>query len=669
MSSVMNWIQGLNAQQGYSDIDTSGSGYSWMPEGAKLAKNESKNRYKYYDPSGFNVGFGGRDRATPESQGKFVSDWVTRTDNKQFKDYYPNYFKEGYAQSNLSKDSLSSRPFQDFVGIERKGNTNQYTYGDYDLSTRNRRIDDNLIYSISDKSGNVVQTYEAPEGKWGDALKWIDNQKQSGGSSDPMPKDSSNIQKALAANDATTQAIAAPTSNTANVDAAVAQTQPAAQAQPVVQAQPTAQTQTPAMNTQTTAQPQRRSLDTNTSTTPASTATPSALDQALQSPAQPDPAAVAAQEAENARIQEALAATDLSNRTDPTADNYVVGTNLATGEYGNTGMNAGLPIAEQELLMETIQDAYQKAGMRGDASLTKESDIGKASEDLAEAQNIVNLDRYRNITDALRGDRLQAARASEGRGNNFADRLMLQAEMSAADRYSQLDNQAYFEDASRKYQAATNRANEQYQIAGDLAETIGSTQERTLPAVKMAELLIEQAIQEGNIEFENAETRREALIESARELLENPNLFDAMADQIAVEGVNMAGEYTANVAEKMQRIQNLKNIPGLVQAILNRVGEDMFAKYTATYGEIAAIWGAAMQAGLVDQDGYTIPENEYALKDVGDSAYSAADDVAGSGNDGIDNAVNSVVDGAASWLDKGLEAITNNVFIREQPDD
>ena len=71
------------------------------------------------------------------------------------------------------------------------------------------------------------------------------------------------------------------------------------------------------------------------------------------------------------------------------------------------------------------------------------------------------------------------------------------------------------------------RDTERQQIANELANVVQSTQEKTLPAVKMAELLIEQAIDEGNMEVQTTEEKYQAKVEKAKELLANPSLLQA----------------------------------------------------------------------------------------------------------------------------------------------
>jgi hypothetical protein len=428
-------------------------------------------------------------------------------------------------------------------------------------------------------------------------------------------------------------------------------------------------------------------------------------------------------ESEGNTTPTAKATSPTAEATSPTASEVISETVNPTDLSLESIDYKGLPAAEQDLLIETLQDAAAKHDWQNMAamdkfnilkeylpnissarlavlaeqvtdaqsafnilvqgSLTKENEVNMASAALAQAEMDSNLNRYRNITDTLRGDRLSAERAGEGRGNSFADRLLLQAEMSAADKYAALQDASNLSDAKRRYDAAVTGAGEradavklladttlannvsqvalqektsifsalqarvdrQEDIADELAQVIGSTQEKTLPAVKMAELIIEQASQEGKMEIANAEEKKQAIMDAARELLANASLLQLLAEQIGDEALVLGAEFTEEQKDFVQRIQNLKNIPGLVDAIIKRVGDDMFATYRAIYQEIGAIWAAGIVAGLVDQDGYVIPDTAFAETTAGDNAFEGFNAIKeNSGSDGVEGAVDKGVD-------------------------
>lgn len=172
------------------------------------------------------------------------------------------------------------------------------------------------------------------------------------------------------------------------------------------------------------------------------------------------------------------------------------------------------------------------------------------------------------------------------------------------------------------------REEESIAAADELANITQSTQEQTLPAVKLAELIIEQAIDEGNLEVETAEERYEAKIEKAKELLSNPSLMQVMAEEMDGNLLRLGAEYDSTQQMFLNRINNLKNIPGLVDTIINSVSDSVFAQYEAEYGEYGAIWLAGFEMGHVDADGKVIPKNTYAEKTVGSSTEAAASEAA-----------------------------------------
>lgn len=389
------------------------------------------------------------------------------------------------------------------------------------------------------------------------------------------------------------------------------------------------------------------------------------------------------------------------------------------------GASANITPLQQDVSTEAFGDAQAARTLLDDSASQQFSNLELASTDLADVQRQANQAQYRNIQDALRSDRLDAMRMGKTGTRNSADRMMLEAEMRAADRYSNLDNAATLAQAERTYgnarqrenqllqnagiesralmednqnqavldearrtlqntqageserlQAAqilsneqlTNntadaklatlsdefginqeRQNERMGIADELANTVGSTQEETLPAITLAEQLIEQSIDEGNMEIDTTEQKRQAIISSARELLNSPSLMAAMSEQLASEGINLAGEYTTEQQRIQNQINNIKAIPGLVDEIITSVGNDTFAAYRAAYGEQGAIWAAGLQLGLVDSSMAVPPPNSYAPTLQPENNITFNDSQAADSDDS-----NIIERGANSFL-RGLE--------------
>ena len=385
------------------------------------------------------------------------------------------------------------------------------------------------------------------------------------------------------------------------------------------------------------------------------------------------------------------------------------GTNLNTGIFGDTyaatqadvdaglatnvgeqlGNTVSLPNAEQDLLKETLSDADKSADIKlgaiddkfsnltgmldtveGDKIETfddKFANIETASNNLTQAQYDANRNQYQNVTDALRADRLGAMRRGESTTTGTGDRMRLEAEMRAANQYSNLDSAATLAEAERTLQNTTlnegevagakidtatgmfdqmnQRENDRLTVASEVANVVGSTQEETLPAVKIAEQLVEQAVDEGNMEITTAEERYQAIIDSTKELLANPSLMEVLAEQANNESIALDGEYTSEQQVMVNRINNLKNIPAFYNQIVNSVGPEMFAAYEAALGEFGAIYRIGVEMGLVDADGLPIiPSNQFGMTNTPESEINAAGDAIGAGSGAEAGNVTSPID-------------------------
>lgn len=349
--------------------------------------------------------------------------------------------------------------------------------------------------------------------------------------------------------------------------------------------------------------------------------------------------------------------------TTPNLDNalkdfnpQVQGTDLTTGFFGDTGATAGLPQTEQDSLNEVLSDAKDRYDVKSGASSDKFDNISQASEDLKAAEMDVNRNQYMDVLDALRGDNLKAMRMGEVGTNNASNRMMVDAQMRAARDYSNLDSAAALAEENRNFENVAVRETELKSAADELANTIGSTQEQTLPAITMAEQLIEQAVDEGNMEIQTAEEKRNAIIESARTILNSPSMFAVLSDQMAAEGIQLAGEYSSEKQRIENQISNIKNIPGLLQAVIDNVGADMFAEYKAILGENAAIMYAGQQLGLVDTTPVNPAPNAYAEETLPEASIGLNDEKVAEADD--TNPGEDIVD---DLLKKGIEVIKSNV--------
>lgn len=411
------------------------------------------------------------------------------------------------------------------------------------------------------------------------------------------------------------------------------------------------------------------------------------LDSALKAnqPTQPVTAnwdltkSVGIPKAEQGALQETL--TDAKSSFDiKNANNSDQFNNLS--EFSDT-----LQGLEQGALNEGLMDAGTAMGTLNTAATNQFSLNNQANNALFNAEQNFNTSQYSNVTDALRGNRLAAGRMGESGSRGVTDRMLTQAEMSAARDYANLGGtaniglaQRTLENAGRlgaqqtqnaeilaQAQGTNNLAQTELntgvrtldlmkqkelnreQIVNELANTIGSTQEQTLPAVTAAENWLDQQILEGKIEELNAEEKRQAIIDSTKTLLQNPSLMDAISAQVDDQAILLGEEFSADEQLTANRIANLKNIPGLEQSILDNMGESMFALYKQTNGEIRGIYEAALSLGLIDGNGYYIPANSYA------------EDAVGNSTDANLSTINADEAGGKAWLEKGVDYVSDKI--------
>jgi hypothetical protein len=208
-----------------------------------------------------------------------------------------------------------------------------------------------------------------------------------------------------------------------------------------------------------------------------------------------------------------------------------------------------------------------------------------------------------------------------------------------------------------------NRENQRLEAASELANAIGATQEETLPAVTLAEQLIQQAIDEGNVEDMNADDKYQAGMEMARELWKNPSLMDTLANQIDSEKIVLGENFTAEQAAMINRISNLSKMEGLIDYMKDKITDEMFDYYESYMGQLGAVWAGLSQLQLIDQDGYFIPENAYAMTQVGMEDSENLDFIVENKDkkDGVENVVDGIVEGIGDKAGDALGDVWDEV--------
>lgn len=290
---------------------------------------------------------------------------------------------------------------------------------------------------------------------------------------------------------------------------------------------------------------------------------------------------------------------------------------------------------------------------RGESTTTGTGDRMRLEAEMRAAQDYANLDSasaiglagrtYEN-TKKLGSEETEATSilAQAQMQDNQTEALVAQAQRTLANVGASAEEKAEAQRIISDTQYASNKAkvkldskqdvfaqlsareNERLAIADELANIVQSTQEKTLPAVKLAELLIEQSIDEGNLEVKTAEEKYQAKIEKAKELLQNPSLMEEIAAQLDAEQIQLGAYFDAEQQLFVNRINNLKNIPGMINTIMENVPTELFATYEAKYGALGSIWAAATYLGIVDTDGKVIPKNAYGVEQLPENAIDSA---------------------------------------------
>ena len=322
-----------------------------------------------------------------------------------------------------------------------------------------------------------------------------------------------------------------------------------------------------------------------------------------------------------------------------------------SGHNMNYSMN--LPEAEKGALEETLTDASKQFDLTKDASADKFNNLNDASNfkfdtmqdasaGITSAQQNANANQFQNITDMLRGATLNANRVGESASDGVTGRMLTQANMQAAREYAGLESKALLDEANRTFGNVQQLATDNYSNAGanqqevftaatELANTVGATQEETLPVVTLAEEILTQAEKEGKIAELNAMDRFKYRLDLAKTLMDNPSFAESLKAGVGVDMVTLDDQFNQEQTMFANRVANLAKIPELRDAILRNVSDEMFAYYKAQLGEIKAIWQLGLEQGLVDPDGYFIPGNSYAKDAVGDSVDANLNDMANAG--------------------------------------
>lgn len=353
-----------------------------------------------------------------------------------------------------------------------------------------------------------------------------------------------------------------------------------------------------------------------------------------------------------------------------------------SGHDMNYSMN--MPEAEKGALEETLTDANKQFNLIKDASADKFNNLNAASNfkfdtmqdasaGITSAQQNANANQFQNITDVLRGATLNANRVGESASDGVTGRMLTQANMQAAREYSGLESQALLDEANRtfgnvqqlaggNYSNAGANQQEVFQSATELANTIGTTQEETLPVITLAEQIMEQAEKEGKIAELNASERYKYRIDLAKSLLDNPSFAEALRDGIGQDLITLDDQFNQDNTLFANRINRLASIPDLRNAILSNISDEEFAYYKSVHGEIRAIYQLGIEQGLVDPDGYFIPGNSYAKDAVGDSVDANLNDMDGAGatSDNIADAGVNMLNKAVNSLFKGNDSDSDN---------
>lgn len=347
-----------------------------------------------------------------------------------------------------------------------------------------------------------------------------------------------------------------------------------------------------------------------------------------------------------------------------------------------------------DTLDETLSDASTAEQYLTSGATNAFNSNELASQSLANAENALNFEKYKNVTDALRGDRMRAARMGESAPQGVSDRMRLEAEMRAARDYADLANMSEVDRVKRtvdntgvlnkniynaqnrtadviadnnvaasQAQTATDIITElktkeqnRQNIAAELATIMSTTQEQTLPAVTFAEMQVQQAKDEGKLVIETAEDMQKAIAEAAKAVLESPSLMEGVLN-IAQQGEVTTAEDFNNLNSLMgARGGGLAAIEALEQEILSQVTQNEFDQSVQKLGYLQTLLNYAASLQLQTEQA-NVASNTYASEAAPTNTIAdASTNLAPSSGD---NLVSDIVTGIGSSVGNSIiDAVT-----------
>lgn len=242
------------------------------------------------------------------------------------------------------------------------------------------------------------------------------------------------------------------------------------------------------------------------------------------------------------------------------------GSIFSKGAWENKGLGNLETLVDAAEQLNLGQDAAsQRYGQMSDAALARQSGLygalpqyqhamQSASEKLRQAQEANSASQYQAITDVLRGNNMSGMRAGQFGTTNATNRLLLNAQIKAAQDRAQLDEAARLEEAKREYTLASQLAsarrgigeqftNEQFALrdeleaerqllANEFARVVGTTPDQTDHLITLAEEYINQATLMGEIEVKNMEDYRTAILQALNAFQSTPGFLENALTQI-----------------------------------------------------------------------------------------------------------------------------------------
>jgi hypothetical protein len=266
--------------------------------------------------------------------------------------------------------------------------------------------------------------------------------------------------------------------------------------------------------------------------------------------------------------------SDGSIFTKPAWENKGLG-NMETLVNAAEQLNLGQDAASERYGQMSDASRGRQAGLFGALPRYQQA-MQSASGQLREAQEANSASQYQAITDVLRGNNMSGLRAGQFGTTNATNRLLLNAQIGAAQDRSQLDEAARLEEAKREYTLASQMAsaergigeqftNEQFGLrdeleaerqllANEFAAIVGTTPDQTDHLITLAEEYINQATLMGEIEVKNMEDYRSAILQALNAFQSTPGFLENALTQIQrdidtlnIEDAGIRGQLEAGV--------------------------------------------------------------------------------------------------------------------------